>query len=320
MNVFGSFFSDLFASTITPSAPALDGGIQDGIIPAMDSSGLSLLPSVAGIEATQTASQYGVVFLILRRYGGEILLGLTACIALLISFRKNWRYFNFAYFGLMFAVFNVMWVAGWYLTLSKYDLALSRMLNWVPIVSIIVATPLLVWLLKSNALGKTTAICLLLIISCGALFNVYSSPFIGTPNAQITHQQIEGIEWLLDNGDSETPIVHLNKCERISRFVAAEYGVEWTRNNQKKYWLNEYRGVLDDFRYYVKGDSIGYEFSEDVYLVVTKLDRSLPRWSDDKLDMLPSDPATKLMYEDGDEFEVWLVQGLKGKDMGCKAE
>lgn len=318
MNLFGSFLQDLFASSITPTAnQAWTNPVLPSEVAQMaENGGYSLLPSVVGIQATQTASQYGFISLILRRYGFEILLGLLAIVVLVVGMKKYWRNSTFTYFGSLFVIFNAMWVGGWYLTLSKYDLALSRMLNWVPIVSIILIVPLLVRMLESRIVLKSVAVAILLAVLCGALFHVYSSPFIGTPNMQITYQQVKGIDWLLDNGVDGIPIVHLNKNERVSRFVAARYGVEWVRNNQTKYWLNEYRGVLDDFEYYVGGGSIGWQFSEDVYLVVTKLDKSLPRWEEDKLYILSSDPAVELVYRDGDEFEVWFVRSLEENPNG----
>ena len=82
--------------------------------------------------------------------------------------------------------------------------------------------------------------------------------------------------------------------------------MEWCREHQKQYWLHEYN-YPKDFSYNDKA-SIGLEYPKDVYLVVLKADKTMPRWEEDKLYRLPSDEATTLVYQDGDEIEVWFVE------------
>lgn len=272
----------------------------------------SVLPSMVGIQATETIGESNGLSLILRRYGSEILLGCLAILSLIIIAKKYIRRTDrnvwYVNFGSLFLILNLMWLVGWYLQLDVYNSALSRMINWVPTVSIVLVTPLLVKLLgsrKMRMLSLMAVAIVLVIISGYAIFNLYPSPITGVENKQVTHQEVKGIAWLIEKGEPSTPIVHLNS-QRVSRYVAALYGVEWCRNNQIYYWLHELN--------YKKGFSynnhlsIAEEYSEDVYLVVTKLDRMLPRWTKEKLYYLESDIAATLIYKDGDEFQVWYVE------------
>ncbi|KKN06358.1 hypothetical protein LCGC14_1078000, partial [marine sediment metagenome] len=282
---------------------------SDGTIPQIVNGELGLLPSTEGIRATQVMGNANMPMLLLSRYGAEILLGILAIVALFgmakAYAKKSELKAYQVYFGILFIVFNLMWVGGWYLGLPVYNAMLSRILNWVPVVSIILVTPMVV---ASKKFKRALLVILLLAISVGSFANLYPSPITGVVNSQITYQHYNGIEWLVENGDPDIPIVHLGN-HRVSRFVQAMYGMEWARNNQKQYWLHD-RTYLKGFSYNDK-ESIGMDIPKDVYLVVLKSDRTMTRWENDQLYLLESDPATTLIYQDGDEFEVWFVESYE---------
>jgi len=319
MNVFSIFVKDLLGSGITPHAvveqlPSVIDPMQPssgGALPIEESDGLSWLPSIAGLQATQVMGHYSALSLILRRYGSEILLGFLASISLLVMVKRIRYDFWVAYFGSLFVVFNVMWIMGWYLELAKYDLALSRILNLVPVVSIVLAAPLICKMLNARKLVGITAVILLVVIANGALFNLYRSPIIGVPSGQVTRQQIDGVAWLVQNKQPDVPIVCLYSG-RTSRFVAAMYGVEWVRLRQVEYWLPEGR-LPEGFNYHDE-QSLGYVYPKDVYLIVTKMDRMMPRWEAEGWNLLEIDPAATLVYHDDSEFEVWFIKSYGEKD------
>ncbi len=250
--------------------------------------------------------------LIIRRYGSEILAGCLAVVSLVLILRKSLKRVSqnrwYLYICGLFVLLNIMWVMGWYLQMGIYDLALSRMLNWVPIVSIVLITPLIFKLLGCQNLRRVafvSVILLLLSLQIIAVFNIYRSPISGNANSQITQQQMDGINWILECSNPKVPIVFLNS-QRISRRIAAIKGVEWVRNHQKDYWLHEYR--LQTLPSYSNNSSMGLGYPEDVYVILTKFDRSLSRWQRDKLFLIETDPAATKIYNDDDEIEIYYVR------------
>ncbi len=283
------------------------GGVGS-LLSTLFSSPARILPQIEGIRATQITGGSNLVILLLGRYGSEIILGVLAIIPLCVMAKRymcklhlnTWH----IYFSILFIIFNLMWVAGWYLQLGVCEAVFSRMLNWVPLVSIILVTPMIA---NSQRLRKLLLVVPLIVIALWSPTNLYPSMITGSASAQVTYQHVNAINWLLDTGDPDTPIIHMDG-HRVSRFIQARYGMEWCRENQEQYWLHE-RNYPRGFSYNEK-ESIGLEYPKDVYLVVTKVDKMMPRWEDDKLHLLLSDPATTLIYKDGDEIEIWFVESL----------
>lgn len=279
-----------------------------------EASSFSLLPSMSGIEATQDVGNFSGLSVILRRYGAAMLLGGLAVVSLVLSkcikgFRQNDL---LMYFGGMFVVLNIMWIAGWYLEVKMYELVLSRMLHWIPPLSIILTVPLLAYLIdlqKRRRLIVTAVSAILVVLSVGALFQLYPSPISGVSSPLATNQQTKGISWLVENGEEDVPIIYLHVRE-TSRIVAAIYGAERCVLNPKAYWVSEDLFNREGFSYNNK-PSIGYGYPEDFYAVVIKLIKLLPTWEKDKLYLLKTDPAATLVYKDGDEIEIYYVRHIE---------
>jgi len=294
----------------TPVGEAVNGG------------GFSLYSFKELMETTQTAGDFGVLSLILRRYGSEILIGLLAIISLMVMASKYVRGLCrnkiYIYFGSLFIILNMLWVIGWGLQVWFWQsglyntyfriacaVVLVRLLYWIPFCSIIIATPLLAKLMSARKLRRSLMVIVIVVMSVSTLFNVYPSPIVGVVSSQITHQHVGSIVWLLENGNPDNKIIHLNTY-RPNRFVAALYGVEWCWDNRIAYWFHGYEPPRDFS--YNNSSSMGYEYPCDIYLIVTKMDKSFARWEKDKLHLLGSDPATTLIYKDGDEIEIWFVE------------
>ncbi|KKN72329.1 hypothetical protein LCGC14_0411560 [marine sediment metagenome] len=304
-------WNDTEATTALVDPTELDSTEPSSILSVENTT--SILPSLTGVEATQTIGTSSGVSLILRRYGGEILLGGLAAVSLvLLLLRKGYRN-KYVFLSGLFVAFNVVWFAGWYLSLGVYESFLIRLMYWVPVVSILLAAPLFLRMLDSQRLRRLSiagTFAILIAISGYAVFNLYASPITGTQNLQTTHQEIKGMTWLIENGDPDTYIVHLNS-QRVSRYVAVLHGYEWVHQHRSTYWLVQYEPKLMGLFNYNDHSSVGDKYADDIYLVVTKLDRLLPRWEEDKLYLLETDEAATLIYKDSDEFEVWYVEGHK---------
>lgn len=281
---------------------------------------LPFLPPMEGIEATRLVGNISGVGLLFSRYGCEILLGCLAIVSFFVMVKgyvkRTCRNERNLYFGGLLAVFGLMVLTGWYLSLNSFELALSRMLFWMPPLSIILATPLLVrWIAskKWRRLPMVLAVAVMLVVANSGLFHMYNSAIVGIPNLQVTQQEIDGIDWLMEKGISHVNIVHLN-MQRVSRFVAEKYGVEWTRLHQTDYWSYESR--LPKVFSYNDKPSIGWGYPQDIYLIVIKMDKLLPRWDADKLYLIESDTSATLVYEDGDEFVVYYVVSYSNRTKG----
>jgi len=271
-----------------------------------------LLPTVEGVKSTQVIGDLSPIALILRRYVGEIILGCLASISLLIIAKRYIQGIHrntlYVYIGSLFVVFNIMWLMEWYLQLEYYGFIFSRMRFIVPSISIILVTPMLARLIDLQRFKRVLLIAVtvaMIVISVGALSNVYPSPFTGLASTQITHQHVKGMAWLVENAKPEVPIIHLNS-HRISRFIAEKVGVHRCRHYYWDYWINE-TPFSEEFSYNDK-KSMGQVCSEDIYLVIIKMDKTLQRWERDKLYLIQFDQAATLIYKDGDEVEIWFVE------------
>lgn len=320
VDVIPVLFHDVTNSVVTlantTQSQEMPSTVQESpssLIPAEESNSLSLLlPSISGIKATQTTADFSTWSLLLRRYGGEMLLGCLAMVTMGLIVKKGMRAIfrdsMVLYFCCLFMVLNLLWVAGWYLQMPVYNASLIRLMYWVTTVSVILTTPLVVMLVGLKKLGKLSlaiSVFVLSAIACFSVFNRYPSPIIGVENLQVTYQEMKGMVWLAENVDPSNYVIHLNS-QRMSRYMAAIYGATWARENQAYIWLSKYEECKSMFSY---NDhlSISEEYPVGFYLVVTKLDRALPRWESDKLYMIESDPAAALIYEDGNEFQVFRV-------------
>jgi len=312
----GYWFSWNVTGVLPSGFTKIDGvaiAAHDAII-APDSTGASesttatnnfpVLPSLTGIEDTQTIGESGGVSLLTRRFGSEIILGLIAAAGVVMLMRKR----KYLYFSILFVVFNAIWVTGWCLGATTYSAFMTRLLYWVPMLSIILASPLLLQLLESRRkLAVIGVFAVISLMSTYSIFNIYPSPITGVENPQITHQEMRGMELLIRTGDPDIYIEHLNS-QRISRYAGVLYGYDWVHHHRSNYWLAKYEPVGKLFSYN-DYSSLSDKYDDDIYLVITKLDRELPRWNIDRLYLIENDNAATLIFRDSDEFEVWFVEG-----------
>lgn len=285
---------------------ASDSVTSPATLPATASSAVSL----SGMKATQTVGDDSGLSILLRRFGCEIALGFLAMLSLLFVVRRTGYGM---YLGGVFLAINLLWVLGWCIQVEYYDAFLTRLLYWVPPLSVLLVAPLLGKLLDSDKHRILSVIAVTALLSAFAvwgIFRIYPSPITGVCNTQITEQEVRGINWLVDNGDPDIYIDHLNR-QRISRFMALRYGALWLYGNRSNYWLAKYEPAIIGYFSYNDHQSIGEWYDEDVYLVVTKQDRLLPRWDSDRLYLLENDPAATLIYSESDEIGIWYVRGNK---------
>lgn len=277
-------------------------------------SSAKILPSLSGIELTQVNSTLSAVALLLRRFGSEIVLGGIAVISLFWMARSYIRNRNkyYLYFGLLFIIINLMWVAGWYMRMPNYNFTLIRMMYWAVPSSILLVAWFVARLLKryNKALTLILVLIVLLPISLFGIVNKHGSSFLGVANTQETYQHVKGIQWLVENGNPSIYIVHLNG-QRTSRYVAEIYGGKWLSDNREYYRQEDMEYVAYAKFSYNEYETMGEAYDRDIYLVVTKKDRTLLSWERDKLYKIETDPTATLIYQDGDEFQAYYVRGTK---------
>lgn len=261
----------------------------------------------SGIQNTQLIGNNNPIVLIIKRYISEIVISGLSIFGIVIVIKDYIKNYNIdrvlIYLGILFIILNLMWVAGWYLHLGSYDMVLSRMMYWVMPLAIIFASILIVRLLQYKRKFVYAIATLIICVACYSVFNLYPSPFTGVPNTQTTHQQIKGIKWIVENGDKNVPVYHFN-YNRLSRYCCSIYGMQWIYENQRYYWrLSEINNSFN----YNEYSKLGDVYKKPIYMVITKLDRYLPRWDIDKLYLIEKDPSASLIYKDSDEIEIWYI-------------
>ncbi len=157
----------------------------------------------------------------------------------------------------------------------------------------------------------------LLIISATffSVFNIYRSPRIDRWNMQVTRYEIEGVNWLLEYNDGQTPIQSF--LVKIYRFKDLELGGTQPSNAMIN---REY--IPPHFGYDIN-DSAAETFDfQDNYLVTAEIDRQYPmvfpehrryyQYTEDDFLRMNSDATVTKIYANG-ELEIWRVYGEEAK-------
>jgi hypothetical protein len=208
-----------------------------------------------------------------------------------------------------------MWITGWYMRMPNYNFTLIRIMYWAVPASILLVTPFVDWLLKRRyrILSLILILIVLLPMSLFGIVNKHGSSFLGVANTQETYQHVKGIQWLVENGNPSVYIVHLNG-QRTSRYVTEIYGGQWLSDNRDYYRREDMEYIGYAKFSYDEFSTMGEAYDEDIYLVVTKKDRTLLSWEKDKLYKIETDPTATLIYKDGEEFQAYYVRGIGEKD------
>jgi len=269
---------------------------------------------------------FGIIEILFRYYGGEIIYSVLAAVAVVTLARKlishGWQVSNMVVLSFLFVTFCFVYLIRWLGLAIGHGQEYSRIIFYIPVISIILASPILYQLLhkfRYQKLVSTAIACLILVSAVFSVFNRYPSPYLREPNLQTTHMEIEGTVWLVNHRDLSTKPTYTGTS--LYRFSVAEYGI---------YWFHSSPAPLDPtfpkppvriphHFGYPHHETIGESVTENVYLVLAKLDWVLyeevwkppipTRWGREDFARLENDPTLDRLYANG-EFDVWFVRAL----------
>lgn len=253
-----------------------------------------------------------------RIHGGALLLFALAIIAIyFLFFTKYGREYGkeMKYLASLSALFLFLFFLYWTIGTNNSREFLNRAFYYIAPVSII---PVAVIMARAIArkYGKALVTCLLAVMALASTFNLYPSPYTYSPNLQATVDCIEGIVWLWQNSNHDSPVVHMGTSYR--KFLIAAYGRIWYENHVIPAWMKYLEspiGIPDHFGY-DQGRYLGEFFVVPTYMLITEYDRVLykevwkppipTRWGDDDFARLETDPTVKLLHEN-EGMSIYLI-------------
>lgn len=164
-------------------------------------------------------------------------------------------------------------------------------------------------------IGKIFTLFLLIFLFISSILVVYQSPYIYTPNQELSKSHLTGMKWFYDNKDSSIYGITLQSASP-GRFAEYFYGTNASKNDKK---LNRFswRPVADHFTY-DENSTLGQSYDRDKYLLITSLEKlaylkiwyQVGRYLSEDYVKLDNDITVNKIYADGD-IEIRLVNGLK---------
>lgn len=141
----------------------------------------------------------------------------------------------------------------------------------------------------------------------------YSSPYLIRPSAQVTHRDMAGMTWYLDEKDPLVPAFYVAAApERFSQGIV---GIQANnlRLDVSLDWQLETHFGYDNFT------TMGEQYEGDIYVNINRLDklayqtvwRDLGRFNDADFERLEGDPTVDRIYSNG-EMEVIFINQKSG--------
>ncbi len=160
-----------------------------------------------------------------------------------------------------------------------------------------------------------------LIVGCFliGILGTYRSPLIHQPTLHVTHMELAGMNWLVQQGDPELGVTGPKYTPKPRAFACALGGFSWgwQATNYPKW------GGIDaaDHFNYTRYQTLGESSAADSYMplgdYITKLYTELwkpekypgmPEFNQEDFTRLKSDPSLDLLYTNGD-INIWYVHG-----------
>lgn len=166
--------------------------------------------------------------------------------------------------------------------------------------------------LHKNKLGRGIAIgAIITTCSLIGIFSIYYSPFIYQPNTQVTHMEVAGAVWLLEQGNPNVKVIAAGVAKPY-RYAHALWGT------QKKAYpkADENYFVGDHFKYdqystlgeSLEGEKYMMSRSEFIKLLYSELYPQVGRFNMDDFSKLERDPSVNRLYANG-EMDIFYVRG-----------
>ncbi len=282
-------------------------------------------------QDTSTANSFGfgplqIIILVLKLMGGALLFGILSLIAFPIivkDLRNNKETFHlFSMYGPLLFLGVTMII----LYMSNVSFGPLRMLEYTSIFCTLIVAYLIYHVMTKARQPKKYlqkfAVVVLGIIMVAVFFNgimgIYPSSYtLDTNQVQTTIHDIDGMSWLLHNGDTDVSITSLY----LAPYRFANYML--SPEEQKKWALPsaypvDYPNVLKvPFHFsYDQNSSLSQHFIWNMYMITTLRDKSIYkdiypgmaqyRYDDEDYQKLNEDTKTDKIYSN-DEFDVWYI-------------
>ncbi len=259
-----------------------------------------------------------VIFLYLRWFGEETILFALAMIGIVLVFRRGkWlfsgrtrplsRYLGISAIVILSAAAFVVYFLG--VAPGLHLLGMERSQRYLVLLLPIVATPLVVYLIRDKNRRSYAAIVVLVLLTASSVSvaGLFHSPWIMRPNAQVSVAEMAGVAWLFETKDEDVRIATI--LLPTHRFAHLLYGVEGARNRPGQFGTIF---IPDNFGYGFQ-ISISGLFAGPTYVMVAesekvaylKIWQSAGRFDAESFNRLDSDISLQKIYANG-EINVYV--------------
>lgn len=266
---------------------------------------------------------FGFLELYFKLYGHLLIFIIFSIIASFTIIKKTiHRKHEFQHlFPLVFIFIGFILFLFW-LLLVPMGFGALRILAYMAIIVILLGSFGMHELIKTKFNTKkymaSLTILIILMISFGiGIFNVFDSPYIFKPNAQITQADIDGYKWTFDNKNPAIAVSAFMSTQPY-RLVDALLGkkARVNRSDVKAYGIKREDIIPDHFNH-TNYTTLGRSYSLDKYILISEYDRHLytgvwkfiGRYNNSDFERIVYDPTMQKIYSNG-EFDTWIVKSL----------
>ena len=282
-------------------------------------------------QGTTTATSYGygpaqIILLIVKLMGGAMLFGILSLIAFPLILKELRTKKELIHLFSMYGPLVLLGISMIALYASNVSFGPLRLLEYTSIFCTMIVAYLIYYVIVRARMPKkyfyksalAILIVLLVVVFINGILVIYPASYtMDTNQVQTTLHEIDGMGWLLNNGDSNISITSLY----LAPYRFANYML--TPQEQKKWALTsaypvDYPDLLKVPLHfgYDKNASLSQHFVWNVYMITTERDQSIYkdiypgmaqyRYDDSDYQKLNDDPKTDKVYSN-DEFDVWYV-------------
>lgn len=167
---------------------------------------------------------------------------------------------------------------------------------------------------KHLKIGST--IIILLLVSLLSSLSCFASPYVMSPNNQITQMDMAGMKWDIEEKNNTTNSVYI--MTPPGRFAMEILGsIQASQRRDLDYGMYDTENIPDHFDY-ANCTSLGEVYSKNNYAVITKLDRVIytkvwkviGRFNDSDFEKLEHDSNVSRIYSNG-EVDVNYIHSAK---------
>lgn len=170
---------------------------------------------------------------------------------------------------------------------------------------------------KTVKVMRVASIVLILsVCSLIGIFSIYPSPLTLRPSNGITHAEVAGQNWILEQRCYDVRIIGMGVPTPI-RFAHASRGIRGVGEVRNLPSIGSVDWTVPDHFNYTQYSTLGESFTEDRYMMLreefliriyTELWPQVGRFEQNDFVMLRNDPSVNQLYSSGG-MEIWFVNG-----------